>query len=172
MYIDGKGLSVSARESRSQFLQHVQHGHCNVTSRRLASALVRLQAEFVSLKYSNAKLPTTPAMTLAFRYPGFRLCFHTAVQTRSLGVVVFPFVRYTLLVTLRCCAHLVQPLQRAQAQRQPLRSTSDADEACDGAILALLFYAQVGESILPCAWLAKRETDPCRMRNVPNTLLA
>ncbi len=57
-------------------------------------------------------------------------------------------------------AHFVQALQRAQAQSQSLRSAPNTNEPCDRALVAFLFYAQIGQSILPYARLANHITPP------------
>ena len=68
--------------------------------------------------------------------------------------------------------NLIKPLQRPQAQRETLRSTSDTDKSCDRPILPLLLYAKVGKSILACIILARWCTYMGKGCHVPNTLLA
>ncbi len=47
-------------------------------------------------------------------------------------------------------ADLVQALERPQAERQALRPRAYPEEACDRAVVALLFDAQVREGVLAC----------------------
>jgi len=54
-----------------------------------------------------------------------------------------------------CHTNLVETLQRSETQRQSLRSASYAHKPRDWAAGALLFYAQVGQSVL--AWIMLAE---------------
>lgn len=60
----------------------------------------------------------------------------------------------SFLCSLRHLTDLAQTLERTQAEREALRSAAYPHETGDGAVVAFLLHAQIGEGVLTCEFVS------------------